>query len=432
MSPPTAGSRRAAEPRAAGETISEVEAGSIDTVIVALADMHGRLVGKRTTGRYFAEHAEHGIDVLQLAPDARHGVRRDAGLRHLEPRPRLRGLPATPGSRHSATHSLARGDGARALRSQLVRRHARRAVAAVHPGTAGRAGSRGRLRAPHQLGARVLPLPRELRGGACERVHEAEPVLPVRDRRAPARPRLRRAVHPPATRGDGVPPEFRSRRPRRRRGPASTSSRSATATRSPRATITSSTSMGRRRSPSRTAARSRSWPSRIIAWFGSSCHIHTSLWQGGRNAFEGESELCRHFLAGQLAGIRELALFVAPNVNSYKRFYGGVNWAGNTITWAHDNRTTGFRVVGHGSSFRVEARIPGADCNPYLAYRGPAGRRASTASSASCRSHRRTRATPTPPSRPSASRPRCVRQSRRSSKGRWRGPPSATTSSITT
>src|SRR5262245_41855390 len=102
--------------------------------------------------------------------------------------------------------------------------------------------------------------------------------------------------------------------------------------------------------------------------FGNSCHIHTSLWQGGRNAFEGESELCRHFLAGQLAGIRELALFVAPNVNSYKRFYGGVNWAGNTITWAHDNRTTGFRVVGHGSSFRVEARIPGGDCNPYLAY----------------------------------------------------------------
>ena len=61
-------------------------------------------------------------------------------------------------------------------------------------------------------------------------------------------------------------------------------------------------------------------------------------------------------------------MFVAPNVNSYKRFFGGVNWAGNTITWAHDNRTTGFRVVGHGSSFRVEARIPGADCNPYLAY----------------------------------------------------------------
>ena len=165
-----------------------------------------------------------------------------------------------------------------------------------------------------------------------------------------------------------MPPAFRSRRPRRRRGPASTSSRSATATRSPRATITSSTSTGRRRSPSRTAARSRSWPSRIIA--GSETRA-TSTRASGRAA--GTRSRASPSSAGTFSpdsspAIRELAVFVAPNVNSYKRFYGGVNWAGNTITWAHDNRTTGFRVVGHGSSFRVEARIPGADCNPYLAY----------------------------------------------------------------
>ena len=185
------------------ELTSEVEAG-IDRHGHRRARRHARPPRRQADDGPLLPRSRRARDRrVQLAPDARYGVRRDAGLRHLEPRPRLRGLPAAPGSRYSAAHSLARGDGARALRSQLVRRHARRAVAAVHPGAAGRAGSRGRLRAPHQLGARVLPLPRELRRGACERVHEAEPVLPVRDRRAPARPRLRRAVHPPATRGDG-------------------------------------------------------------------------------------------------------------------------------------------------------------------------------------------------------------------------------------
>ena len=104
------------------------------------------------------------------------------------------------------------------------------------------------------------------------------------------------------------------------------------------------------------------------AWMGSSCHIHSSLWQDGRNVFEGESEVFRHYLAGQVACVSELAVFVAPTVNSYKRFVGGGTWAGNTVTWAHDNRTTGFRVVGRGAALRTEARIPGADVNPHLAF----------------------------------------------------------------
>jgi glutamine synthetase len=102
-------------------------------------------------------------------------------------------------------------------------------------------------------------------------------------------------------------------------------------------------------------------------WVGSSCHIHSSLWQDGENAFAGESDLFRHYLAGQIACLADLAIFVAPSVNSYKRFSAG-SWAPTTLAWGYDNRTCGFRVVGHGSSCRPETRIPGADANPYLAF----------------------------------------------------------------
>jgi len=100
---------------------------------------------------------------------------------------------------------------------------------------------------------------------------------------------------------------------------------------------------------------------------GSSCHIHSSLWQDGRAAFAGESEVFKQFLAGQIACASELALFFAPAINSYKRYAAG-SWAPTTLAWGYDNRTCGFRIVGHGSSLRAETRIPGADANPYLAF----------------------------------------------------------------
>ena len=108
---------------------------------------------------------------------------------------------------------------------------------------------------------------------------------------------------------------------------------------------------------------------------GSSSHIHLSLWKGRQNAFAGDEELgpvrCspvfRHFLGGWIAHAAELMPFYAPTVNSYKR-YQAASWAPNRIAWSHDNRTAGFRVVGQGPSLRIECRIPGADCNPYLAY----------------------------------------------------------------
>ena len=105
---------------------------------------------------------------------------------------------------------------------------------------------------------------------------------------------------------------------------------------------------------------------------GNSCHIHLSLRDddGRRSSPATRStasrQLFQHFLAGQLKYSRELSLFLAPNINSYKRFVAG-SFAPTALLWGVDNRTCAFRVVGHGPSIRVECRIPGGDVNPYLA-----------------------------------------------------------------
>ncbi len=105
---------------------------------------------------------------------------------------------------------------------------------------------------------------------------------------------------------------------------------------------------------------------------GNSCHVHLSLRGEDGSATladphqpSGMSATFRSFLAGQLATLRELALFHAPNINSYKRFADG-SFAPTAIAWGPDNRTCALRVVGHGHSMRVECRAPGGDVNPYL------------------------------------------------------------------
>ncbi|MBM4268887.1 MAG: glutamine synthetase [Deltaproteobacteria bacterium] len=108
---------------------------------------------------------------------------------------------------------------------------------------------------------------------------------------------------------------------------------------------------------------------------GSSCHVHLSLWKDGKSAFPGTNDLggvkCsdvfRWFLGGWMAHAAETMVFYAPTVNSYKR-YQAASWAPTRVAWCRDNRTAGFRVVGSGPSLRIECRLPGADCNPYLAY----------------------------------------------------------------
>lgn len=106
---------------------------------------------------------------------------------------------------------------------------------------------------------------------------------------------------------------------------------------------------------------------------GSAAHVHQSLWTlDGKPAFydaadpKGMSQLMKHFVAGQLAAAEEMTVFLAPYVNSYKRFTVGM-FAPTKIVWSADNRTAGFRVCGeHTKGVRVECRIPGSDVNPYL------------------------------------------------------------------
>jgi glutamine synthetase len=105
---------------------------------------------------------------------------------------------------------------------------------------------------------------------------------------------------------------------------------------------------------------------------GSSCHIHISIWRGQENLFwnpaaRQPSQYFRSFLAGQMRYSREFCYFFAPTINAYKRYQSG-SWAPTKMAWAMDNRTTGFRVVGHGPEFRIENRMPGGDANPYLAF----------------------------------------------------------------
>lgn len=108
---------------------------------------------------------------------------------------------------------------------------------------------------------------------------------------------------------------------------------------------------------------------------GSSCHIHLSLWQDDRNVFVGDQQLGQvtcstvfmYFLGGWIDHVYDVMPFYAPTVNSYKRYVDG-SWAPTRLAWSLDNRTAGFRVVGTGNNLRIECRIPGADCNPYLAF----------------------------------------------------------------
>jgi glutamine synthetase len=118
--------------------------------------------------------------------------------------------------------------------------------------------------------------------------------------------------------------------------------------------------------------RSLTFMAKYDAREGNSCHIHLSLRDADeRPVFAGEgpggtSGVFSHFLAGQLAALRELSYFFAPNINSYKRFQPG-SFAPTAVKWGFDNRTCALRVVGHGSGLRFENRVPGGDVNPYLA-----------------------------------------------------------------
>jgi glutamine synthetase len=118
------------------------------------------------------------------------------------------------------------------------------------------------------------------------------------------------------------------------------------------------------------------------SWTGSSGHLHMSVWnEDGSESLThdstskrpyGMSDTLASFMAGMMQLSRELAIFIAPNINSYKR-YASLSWAPVNVVWGRDNRTTGFRLVGHGPSLHVENRFPGGDMNAYLTYAAMVG-----------------------------------------------------------
>ena len=109
---------------------------------------------------------------------------------------------------------------------------------------------------------------------------------------------------------------------------------------------------------------------------GNSCHIHLSfrgldgaMVMADHDSPDGMSDLGRSFIAGQIAHLEEITLLFAPTINSYKRYVEG-SFAPTAIKWGRDNRTCALRLVGHGPSLRLENRVPGGDVNPYLAVAG--------------------------------------------------------------
>src|SRR4051794_26991947 len=342
-----------------------VQAKTIDTVALALTDMQGRLQGKRLTAPYFLEHvAEHGSEACNylLAVDVEMNTVEgyamsswERGYGDFELKPDLSTLRLTPWNEGTALclGDLAWADGSpvvasprQILRAQLDRLAERRLAAfagtelefIVFKDTYDEAFEKGyrglepanQYNVDYSLlgGTRVEPLLRKIRNhlagagmavesskGEChDGQHEINfhygPALRTADEHA-----IYKTGAKEIAAAEGMAVTFMAKYDQRE---------------------------------------------------GSSCHIHLSLRRDGAAAFASDEALFERFVAGQLACLRELSLFYAPNVNSYKRFAKG-SFAPTAVAWGRDNRTCALRVVGHGDALRIELRLPGADVNPYLA-----------------------------------------------------------------
>ena len=348
-----------------------VDAGEIDTVLVTLADMQGRLQGKRCAARYFLEEVvPHGaeacnyllaVDVEMSTVDGYRMSSWDLGYGDFELRPdlaTLRRVPWHPGTALVLCDlAWESGDAVMASPRQVLGRQLERLGPRgwrAYAGTelefmvfkdsfedAWRGGYRN-LEPANQynvdysmLGtARIEPLLREIRNGMTGAGMYVES----------AKGECNRGQHEIAFRYD-------------------------------EALRTCDNHVIYKTGAKEIAAKlgmSLTFMAKYDEREGNSCHIHLSLRTVdcepvmAGDGMHGMSAVGEHFVAGLLTGLRELTLFFAPNVNSYKRFVAG-SFAPTVIAWGMDNRTCALRVVGHGASLRVENRVPGGDVNPYLA-----------------------------------------------------------------
>lgn len=354
-----------------------IERGEIDTVVMAFPDLFGRLVGKRTTGRFFLEHvADHGTENCDylIACD-------------IENNP-------VPGFRFASYDQgygdmVARADWSAARVVPWVDRTALVICDVFNVDTGGliveapRSILRAQVEAAAELGFRPMmasEIEFFLFDTPYAEAHESgyRNVKPSGDwvqdyhvlqttRDEPVIGAIRRGLE-----AAGVPVEF-------------TKGEAGRGQHEINLAYADAIDMADRNVLYKTAAkeiaaqhgRSVTFMAKYdFAETGSSCHVHSSLWSpdGSRPVFvdestNGDSVLFRHYLAGLLATAREFSLLWAPTINSYKRFQPG-SWAPTGVAWGIDNRTLGFRRVGHGSALRIESRVPGADANSYLAFAG--------------------------------------------------------------
>jgi len=366
-----------------------IERGDIDTVVMAFPDLQGRLVGKRTTGRFFLEQvAEHGTencdyliatDFDDVAVPGYKFASYDLGYGDMLARADFGTIRYTPWVPKTALilcdlYSVKTGEPIRVAPRQILRDQ----VAAAQ-----------RIHLEPMIGSEIeFYLFRD----SYEQIHargydgltphspfmeDYQIVQTTRDEYVVGE--IRRGLE-----AAGIPVEFS-------KGEAGRGQHELNLA------YTRALEMADRNIVYKTAAkeiagalgRSVTFMAKYdFAETGSSCHVHSSLWHLSEgavrgSAFDGDTRsgaqadahapaFTDHFLmylAGQLVAARDFSILWGPTVNSYKRFQPG-SWAPTAVAWGVDNRTLGYRVVGHGASTRVECRIPGADANSYLAFAG--------------------------------------------------------------
>jgi glutamine synthetase len=360
-----------------GELKQRIADGSIDTVVVAFPDMQGRPVGKRVTGSFFVDHVlQHGIEAcdyllavdVDMEPLAGYRFANwDSGYGDVVARPDLSTLRLLPWLEGSAmvicdVYDVHGAPVEVSPRQILARQVERAAVMGLD------------VRCATEL---EFFLFRETYEEAATRhwrdlhphVSTIEDYQLLQTSREEYVLRRIRNEMPSA----GVPVEFS-------KGEAGRGQHEVNVTYG-RALEVADRHLVFKNGVKEIADQCGRSASFMAKWsmseVGSSCHIHASAWDarsGSPLMWDDQppsqlSDVGRQFLAGLVSGARQLTWLWAPYVNSYRRYVPG-SWAPTAAVWGIDNRTCGFRVVGHGPGRRVECRIPGADVNPYLALAG--------------------------------------------------------------
>src|ERR1700729_4329008 len=347
------------------ELQAKVDAGDVDTVLIALTDMQGRLQGKRLTGRHFLEEvAEHGaegcnyllaVDVEMAPVDGYEMSSWERGYGDFSMRPDLETLRLVPWQEGTAmcVCDLAWEDGSpvaasprQVLREQL-RRLSERAWSTNASTELELLVFRDTYEAAWHKGYRDLE-PANLYNIDYSMLGTARVEPLIR--------RIRNEM-------DAAGMVVENSKGECNFGQHEVNFRYADA-------LTTADDHSIYKNGAKEIAAQEGMAISFIAKFnereGSSCHIHFSLADAQGALFARDRATFDAFLAGQLACARELTLLLAPNVNSYKRYAEG-SFAPTTVAWAPDNRTCALRVVGHGAGLRFENRTGGSDLNPYLA-----------------------------------------------------------------